>query len=164
MTTDAAGEAQPTPEQKSAEEVKKTAESISSAVRSVWLAFLGVPVAAAESGKEVFHYLVEKGEKVESQGKEHFKSASQSAGRAVESVTSTVGETVRDIGGKARSFAGKSEEAIDQKIAERLKSMGVPTKKDLQSLSKRVDQIAEKLAAIEMAQKAGSENEKEETP
>jgi poly(hydroxyalkanoate) granule-associated protein len=155
MTTDAAGEAQPTPEQKSAEEVKKTAESISSAVRSVWLAFLGVPVAAAESGKEAFHYLVEKGEKVEAQGKEHLKSASQSAGRAVE----TVGETVRDIGGKARSFAGKSEEAIDQKIAEKLKSMGVPTKKDLQSLSKRVDQIAKKVAEIEMAQKVGDEDQ-----
>jgi poly(hydroxyalkanoate) granule-associated protein len=160
MTTGTASEAQPTPEQKSAEEVKKTAEGISSAVRSVWLAFLGVPVAAAESGKEAFHYLVEKGEKVEAQGKGHLKSASQSAGRAVE----TVGETVRDMGGKARSFAGKSEEAIDQKIADKLKSMGVPTKKDLKSLSKRVDEIAKKLAAIEAGQHVSEEHRKDSTP
>ena len=66
---------------------------------------------------------------------------------------------MRDLGGKARNFAGKSEEVIDQKIAEKLKSMGVPTKEDLQSLSKRVDEIAEKLAGLETEQHVGEENE-----
>lgn len=159
MNTGAAEQAQPIPEKTSAEETKKTTESMSSAFRSVWLAFLGVPVAAAEGGKLAFHHLVERGEKVESLGKEHFKTAGQSAGRVVETVTSTVGETVRDIGGKARSFAGKSEEVIDQKIADKLKSMGVPTKDDLQSLSKRVDEIAKKLAGIETEQHVSEENE-----
>jgi poly(hydroxyalkanoate) granule-associated protein len=161
MNTGTAGEAQAIPEQASTEETKKTTESISSAFRSVWLAFLGIPAAAAEGGKEAFGYLVERGEKVESQGKVHLKSAGQSAGRAVETVASTVGETVRDIGGKARSFAGKSEEAIDQKIADKLKSMGVPTKEDLQSLSQRVDEIAKKLAGIETDQHVSEETEEE---
>ena len=110
MSTDTAEQAQPTPE--------KT--SIETAFRSLWLAVLGIPVAAAEGGGELFQHLVQKGEKVESQGKEHLKSVGQSAGRAVDTVSTTVGETIRDIGGKARSFAGKSEEAIDQKIADKL--------------------------------------------
>jgi poly(hydroxyalkanoate) granule-associated protein len=149
MNAGTAENAQPSGEQTVAEDVKKTTDKVSSAFRSVWLAFLGIPVAASESGGKAFHYLVERGERVEAQGKEHLKSAGQSAGRAVETVTSTVGETLRDVGGKARSFAGKSEEAIDQKIADKLKAMGVPTKEDLQALSERVDAIAEKLAGIE---------------
>jgi poly(hydroxyalkanoate) granule-associated protein len=144
MNTTAAENTQPTPEQTAAEDVEKTTDKVASAVRSVWLAVLGIPVAATESGKEAFHYLVERGEKVEAQGKEHLKSA----GHAVETVTSTVGDTLRDVGGKAKSFAGKSEEAIDQKIADKLKSMGVPTKEDLQALNERVDAIAEKLDSM----------------
>ena len=149
MNMDAAEQAQPTPEQESNEQLKKLAEGATSAVRSVWLAALGVPSAAMESGGELFHYLVERGEKTESQGKEHLKSVSESAGRAAKSVSSTVGETIRDIGDKARSVAGKGEEAFDQKVADTLKAMGVPTKEDLQSLRQRVDEIAEKLDKLE---------------
>lgn len=148
MNMDAAEQAQPTPEQ-SNEQLKKLAEGATSAVRSVWLAALGVPSAAMESGGELFHYLVERGEKTESQGKEHLKSVSESAGRAAKSVSSTVGETFRDIGDKARNVAGKGEEAFDQKVADTLKAMGVPTKEDLQSLRQRVDEIAEKLDKLE---------------
>lgn len=148
MNMDAAEQAQPTPEQESNEQLKKLAEGATSAVRSVWLAALGVPSAAMESGGELFHYLVERGEKTESQGKEHLKTVSESAGRAAKSVSSTVGETIRDIGDKARSVAGKSEEAFDQKVADTLKAMGVPTKEDLQSLSQKVDEIAEKLEKL----------------
>jgi len=149
MNKDAAEQAQPTPEQESTEHLKKPAEGASSAVRSVWLAALGSPCAAMESGGDLFHYLVEKGEKAESQSKEHLKTVSESAGRTAKSVSSTVGETIRDIGDKARNVAGKGEDAFDQKVAGTLKAMGVPTKKDLQSLRRRVDEIAKKLEKLE---------------
>jgi poly(hydroxyalkanoate) granule-associated protein len=136
------------PEQESNDQLKKLAESATSAARSMWLAALGVPSAALESGGELFHYLVERGEKTESQGKEHLKSVSESAGRAAKSVSSTVNETIRDFGEKARSAAGKGEEAFDQKVADTLKAMGVPTKEDLQSLRQRVDEIAEKVEKL----------------
>jgi poly(hydroxyalkanoate) granule-associated protein len=137
-----------TSEPTSSENVKKAAEGVASTVRSIWLAALGVPLAAAEGGSDLFHYLVKKGETFETRGAEHLKSASQTAGRAAEKVTATVGETIKDIGGKARTFAGKSEEAFDRKIAETLKATGVPTKEDLQSLRQRVEELAKKLDGL----------------
>jgi poly(hydroxyalkanoate) granule-associated protein len=138
-----------TTESTSSEKVKKTAGSVASGLRSVWLAALGVPLAAAEGGSDLFHYLVKKGEVFESRGAEQLKSAGQSAGRAAEKVSATVGETMKDIGGKARSFAGKSEEAFDRKVTDILKSTGVPTKDDLQSLRERVDELSKKLDDIQ---------------
>lgn len=148
MSTETTEQAQTSAEQESTESLKKLAEKASSAFRSVWLAVLGVPSAAMEGGSQFFHHLVEKGEKAETQGKEHLKSVGQSAGRAVETMTTTVDEAIRDIRVKARGFAGKSEELIDQKITDKLKAMGVPTEEDIQSLSQRVDQIAAKLEKI----------------
>jgi poly(hydroxyalkanoate) granule-associated protein len=132
-------------ESTSSEKVKNAAGSVASAFRSVWLAALGVPLAAAESGSDLFHYLVKKGERVESRGAEHLKSASETAGRTAGKVSTTVGETIKDIGGKARNIAGKSEEAFDRKVTDILKSTGVPTKEDLQSLRERVEELSEKL-------------------
>jgi poly(hydroxyalkanoate) granule-associated protein len=134
-----------TSESTSSEKVKKAAGGVASAFRTVWLAALGVPLAAAEGGSDLFHYLVKKGEVFESRGAEHLKSAGESAGRAAEKVSVTVGETIKDIGGKARNFAGKSEEAFDRKVTDILKSTGVPSKEDLQSLRERVDELSKKL-------------------
>ena len=145
MNTEATEPMDNTSESTGAEEAKKAPGGVASAFRSIWLAALGVPLAAAEGGSELFHYLVKKGETFEPQAAEHLKSAGETAGRAAEKVSASVGETIKDIGGKARGFAGKGEEAFDRKVTEILKSTGVPTKEDLQSLRQRVDELAKKL-------------------
>ena len=146
-----------TSEPTGSEKVKNAAGGVASAFRSIWLAALGVPLAAAEGGSDLFHYLVKKGETFESQGAEHLKSASETAGRAAEKVSSTVGETIKDLGGKARHFAGKSEEAFDRKVTDILKSTGVPTKEDLQALRQRVDALAKKLDDVPSEPKEATE-------
>lgn len=138
-----------TSETTGSEKVKKAAEGVASTFRSIWLAALGVPLAAAEGGSDLFHYLVKKGEVFESRSAEHLKSAGETAGRAAEKVSTTVGETIKDFGGKARNFAGKSEEAFDRKVTDILKSTGVPTKEDLQSLRERVDELTKKLDDVQ---------------
>ena len=147
-------------EHKVTEEAKKPAEVVSSALRSLWLAGLGVPAAAAERGTELFRYLVEKGEKVESEGKERLKSASHTAGKAVETVESTV----RDMSGKARTWVGKGEEALDQKIADAVKAIGVPTREDIQALNLRLDEIAAKIDQMQAGRRRKAEKDGEEPP
>lgn len=131
------------------QDVKKVTDEISAAFRLAWLAVLGAPVAAAEGGGELFNHLVQRGEKVEHQGRQHLRSMGESVGRAARTVSSAVGETFKEVGKKARSFAGKSEEAFDHKVAEKLKAMGVPTKKDIEDLHRRVDEIAAKLEKLQ---------------
>ena len=56
-------------------------------------------------------------------------------------------------------MGGIQEPAFIKIIADKLKSMGVPTKEDLQSLSERVEEIARKLSGFETSKAVSDESE-----
>ena len=96
----------------------------------IWLAGLGAVAAAEEEGGKLFNTLVKKGEKYEAKGRQEFDK---------------VLRRVDDAKGKAGSTWGKVEDTIDHKVGDALKRMGVPTRSEINKLTKRVEELTLKV-------------------
>lgn len=106
--------------------------AIRESANTIWLAGLGAFAKAQEEGGKLFDSLVKEGEQVQ-------KRASKSAG-----------DTMTEIKERASGTWDKLEQVFEDRVARALHSLNVPTKKDLESLSKRVAEltaVAERLTA-----------------
>ena len=118
---------------KKAKEIQ--AEVVESA-HKIWLAGLGALAVAEEEGSKLFKSLVERGEDIESRGKEHVEKA-KGAVNGVKVVAESYWETF--------------ERTIDDKISGVIKSIGVPSKDEIDSLSQRVEELTKAVAKIKTA-------------
>jgi poly(hydroxyalkanoate) granule-associated protein len=101
------------------------AATIRDSAQQIWLAGLGAFVKAQEEGSKVFEALVKEGE-------------------AVQAKTRKVAEEkVVELTGKATGTWDKLEQVFEDRVARALHSLGVPTKQDIQTLSKRVAELTE---------------------
>ena len=100
----------------------------------VWLAGLGALATAEEEGGKAFKSLVRKGERYQ-------KSLKKPVGDARKQVEGTV-EDVRDHAGKTWK---KVEDAFDHQVTMALHRLGVPTRKEVADLTRRVEQLTRKL-------------------
>ena len=108
------------------------AAMIRDSATQIWLAGLGAFSKAQEEGSKLFESLVKEGEEVQKRTK-----------RAAE-------EKVEDLRDKATEAWDKLEHVFEQRVARALHSLNVPTKKDIDHLSKRVAEltsVADKLSA-----------------
>lgn len=126
-----------------AQKLKKLAEgssesdlsaTIRDSANNIWLAGLGAFVKAQEEGGKVFEALVKEGEKFQKRAKK------------------AADEKVVEMNEKASSTWDKLEQVFEDRVARALHSLNVPTKKDIDTLSKRV----EKLTALVEERSAGS--------
>lgn len=112
----------------------------------IWLAGLGAYAKAGKEGADYFKKLVSEGEAVEKQGKELVSSQ-------VESATSRVNSKVESIRERFQTRTGSSlskvEEVFDERVASALGRMGIPSKKDVDQLSAKLDDLT---AAIKSMQ------------
>ncbi len=106
--------------------VAELQEKVVGSVRHIWLAGLGAAVMAQEEGSKLFDTLVQKGEEIEKQGgspmakmKEGFKEATDKAA----STWDTVGQK------------------LDEQVSASLHRMGVPTREEIATLTRRVDAL-----------------------
>ena len=103
-------------------------------VNKVWLAGLGALSTAEEEGSKLFKNLVERGEGYEAKNKER-----------VQSVTDDLKSKIDDATQKARGQAEGSWERVEGKIEEAVASAfqkaGVPTRDEIATLTKRVDEL-----------------------
>lgn len=113
---------------------KKKSEDVSKELREsahrIWLAGLGAVAMAEEEGTKLLSTLVDKGEKFESRGRKQFD---------------RVLRRVDDAKGKAESTWDKVEDAVDHKVADALKRLGVPTRTEINKLTKRVEELTRKV-------------------
>ncbi len=108
------------------------AQTVRESAQQIWLAGLGAFAKAqargtkfqAESAK-IFDALVREGE------------ARQSFVRKV------TGKKVAEAAAKASGTWDKLEQVFEDRVARSLSSLGVPTKKDIETLSKRVTELTE---------------------
>jgi poly(hydroxyalkanoate) granule-associated protein len=108
------------------------AAMIRDSAHQIWLAGLGAFSKAQEEGTKLFEALVEEGEAVQKRTK-----------KAAE-------EKVAEFRDKATGTWDKLEDVFEQRVGRALHSLNVPTKKDIDHLSKRIAEltsVADKLSA-----------------
>ena len=111
---------------------KQPVENIMELTRLIWLAGLGAFAMVEEEGGKLFENLVKEGERFEERTK-------KVADDTVEDVKGKV-EEVKD---KAIDTWDKLEEALEDRVARILNRLGVPTRKDIEDLSRRVEALNE---------------------
>ena len=109
-------------------------EELRESAQKIWFAGLGAVAMAEEEGGKLFKSLVERGEKFETRSRKQIK-------KVQEQVEHGVGEA-RD---KAESTWTKLEDSMDDKISSALKRLGVPSRLEIQKLTKRVEELTLKV-------------------
>lgn len=108
------------------------AAAIKESANLIWLAGLGAFSKAQEEGTRMFDSLVKEGEAIQNRAKK------------------AAGDALTDVKEKAAGTWGKLEKVFEDRVAQALHSLNVPTKKDIDQLSRHVAEltaVTKKLAA-----------------
>ena len=118
---------------------KKSNAQLSSTVKDsaqqIWLAGLGAFSKAQEEGGKVFEALVKEGLTIQ-------RKTQAVAEEKITEATSRVTTMASDIGSKAQGQWDKLENIFEDRVAKALAKLGVPSARDLDALSARVDALA----------------------
>ena len=140
--------------QKLSADKKKSNAQLSSTVKDsaqqIWLAGLGAFSKAQEEGGKVFEALVKEGLSIQ-------RKTQAVAEEKITEATSRVTTMATDIGSKAQGQWDKLENIFEDRVAKALSKLGVPSARDLEALSARVDALAKgagKPAPVKAAAKA----------
>ena len=120
----------------------------------IWLAGLGALATAEQEGSKLFKTLVEQGERYEAEGKQKLKEAKKDA----EAASARAKKVAEETADRARRAAEGAWEqiggAFDDKLAKTLHRIGVPTREEINALSRRIEELTN---AVERARaKKGS--------
>lgn len=125
--------------QKLSADKKKSNAQLSSTVKDsaqqIWLAGLGAFSKAQEEGGKVFEALVKEGLSIQ-------RKTQAVAEEKITEATSRVTTMANDIGSKAQGQWDKLENIFEDRVAKALSKLGVPSARDLEALSARVDALA----------------------
>ena len=118
---------------------KKSNAQLSSTVKEsaqqIWLAGLGAFSKAQEEGGKVFEALVKEGLTIQ-------RKTQAVAEEKITEATSRVTTMASDIGSKAQGQWDKLENIFEDRVAKALAKLGVPSARDMEALSARVDALA----------------------
>ena len=133
--------------------VTSLVDSVFETAHKVALAGVGVAGEAAEAGSKVFDRLVDRGEKIEAQGKESFDVWREKAEERVGQVRTAAEVQVEKTKSKARSgfeqTKARAQAGIDGELERRLERLGVPGKADLEAVLERLSAVEARLEALE---------------
>jgi poly(hydroxyalkanoate) granule-associated protein len=102
---------------------KMLQQAVAKSAHQIWLAGLGAFTAAQEEGSKAFERLVHQGKEIEQMTR-------KMAGGQIDAVTS-----------RATSTLDKLEKVFEQRVERALKALGVPSARDVHSLSRRVGEL-----------------------
>ena len=111
--------------------------NIRESANRIWLAGLGAYAKTQEEGEKLFQSLVKEGEKVEKQAR-----------KAAEARLEEAKSKVVEFRGKASQQFDRLEELFQERVAQVLNRLGVPTQEDIQELTKRVEALNESIMAL----------------
>jgi poly(hydroxyalkanoate) granule-associated protein len=106
--------------------VKNIQNDVMDSAHKIWLAGLGAFAMAEEEGGKLFKSLMEKGEDVEGKGKEQVEKAKG---------------TVVGMKTVAESYWDTFERTLDEKMTAVIHRLGVPTNDEIESLTKKVEEL-----------------------
>jgi poly(hydroxyalkanoate) granule-associated protein len=105
-------------------------ERLSASARKVWLAGLGAIAEAEKRGDQIFETLVERGENYEKTLKEPFGKASGAFRESVSTAKTRATSALQDLEG-----------IVDRRVAAAMKSMGLATRAEVDSLREEVERL-----------------------
>lgn len=120
--------------------------------QQLWSAGLGAITKAQEESNRVIESLVKEGQEIQENA---VKFANQKVVEVTGEVTGKVSKIAGAVSGKATQHWDKLEQVFEERVARALGRLGVPTNKDVQLLSERIDQLSAAIAAL-TGQKAES--------
>ena len=125
------------------------ASSVKDSAQQIWLAGLGAFSKAQAEGGKVFETLVKDGmgmqRKTQAAAEEKISEATSKMTTMANGITAKATGVATDITAKATGQWDKLENIFEERVAKALSKMGMPTAKEVQALSKRVDELTAKL-------------------
>ena len=120
------------------------ANSVKESAQQIWLAGMGAFAKAQEEGGKVFEALVKEGMNLQ-------KRTQAAAEEKIGEVTGKMSAMAETVSAKAGQNWDKLESIFEQRTAKAMGKLGVPTAKELQALTQRVDELAASLAKLKKA-------------
>lgn len=120
---------------------KQLADAVRNSAQQIWQAGLGAFAKAQEEGGKVFAKLVKEGTDLQ-------KRTQKIAESRVGGVTETVTKVADSVSKQAAGSWDKLEQVFEERVARAMASLGVPTQKDVQVLTKRVEELSKAVAAM----------------
>ena len=117
------------------------AGTVKDSAQQIWLAGLGAFAKAQEEGGKVFEALVKEGLTIQ-------RKTQAVAGEKLGEVTQRMTGLAGEVGSKAGQHWDKLEAIFEQRTAKAMNKLGVPTAKDVEALTKRVDELAAAVAKL----------------
>ncbi len=124
---------------------KKEKHEWNERAKEIWLAGLGALSAVEEEGSKLFRSLVDRGSTYEKKRKEQMDELWKEVSERYEKAEDQVGE----------SF-DKTEERVERNLKSIMTGMGIPTRKEIQELSNKVDALNKKIDQMKEKQSSGS--------
>ena len=118
---------------------KELASAVRTSAHQIWQAGLGAFAKAQEEGGRVFSKLVEEGTNLQ-------RRTRSMAEDRVSGVTDTVTKVADGVSKQASGSWDKLEQVFEDRVARALSTIGVPTQKDIQELTRRVEQLSRAVA------------------
>ena len=122
----------------------KLAASVKDSAQQIWLAGMGAFAKAQEEGGKVFEALVREGVSLQ-------KKTQGMAEDKIAEVTGKMSAMAETVTSKAGQNWDRLESIFEQRTAKAMSRLGVPTARDVQALSARVDELAAAVARLSQA-------------
>jgi len=107
----------------------------------IWLAGLGALAVTEEEGSKLFKNLVQQGERFEAENKAKLKDAKKNADEAGARAKKLAEETADRARRAAEGAWEQIGGAFDDKLAKAMHRIGVPTREEINALSRRIEEL-----------------------
>ena len=115
--------------------------TVKESAQQIWLAGLGAFAKAQEEGSKVFDTLVKDGVTMQ-------RKTQAAAGEKISEATSKMSSMASEISSKASGGWDKLETIFEDRVAKALKNLGVPSAKDIEVLSARIEELNRNIAKL----------------
>ena len=123
------------------------AHSVKESAQQIWLAGMGAFSKAQEEGGKVFEALVKEGVSLQ-------RKTQGLAEERISAVTGKMTAMADGMSNKAGAQWDKLESIFEERVAKALNKMGVPSRKDIDTLIKRIDALSAKVGGKAATQAA----------
>ena len=113
------------------------AQMVKDSAHQIWLAGMGAFSKAQSEGGKVFEALMKEGLSLQ-------KKTQGIAEERISAVTSKMSAVAGDVSGKAGAQWDKLESIFEARVEKALNKMGVPSRRDIEALIKRIDELSAK--------------------
>ncbi len=120
--------------------------AIKESAHEIWLAGLGAFAKAQEEGQKVFKALVREGSSLQQRTVKVTEDKMGDVSGRVNDVTSKVTQVAADLQKQATGTWDKLEGVFEKRVERALERLSVPTKKEINALAERVEELGQNMA------------------